>query len=200
MHSHTACMGDKLGGLLVTDGGVQLREAEEAYQQPDVPRLKREETVFQGDTSGRGLGYKHTGLGCRLVRDKRRETPQGGGSNHTCRPSHHRRRGQTKRREGKGAPAASRTMAQISGVRTVGYISQLGVCVHKGRRPRQDCDGRVLWYSACARVDMAPERWLLIVKSPKSHNPPHTGQDTVAPTLRACGYLDAHRNRAQWPR
>jgi hypothetical protein len=67
-------MGDKLGGLLVTDGGVQLREAEEAYQQPDVPCLKREETVFQGDTSGRGLGYKHTGLGCRLVRDKRQET------------------------------------------------------------------------------------------------------------------------------
>jgi hypothetical protein len=108
-HSHTACMGKNLGGL----GGVQLREAEEAYQQPDLPCLKREETVFQGDTSGgRGLGHKHTGLGCRLVRDDR-------GSNHTCQPSHHRRRGQTKRRARMGAPAASRTMAQISGVRAM---------------------------------------------------------------------------------
>jgi hypothetical protein len=49
-------MGEKSGGLFVTDGGVQLSEAEAAYQQQDLPCLKREETVFQGDTSGKGLG------------------------------------------------------------------------------------------------------------------------------------------------
>jgi hypothetical protein len=158
--SHTARMGEKLGGLLVTDGSVQLREVEEAYQQQDLPCLRREETVFQGDQR-QGSRVTVQAHRARMSAGERQRHLSG----RRIIERQITRAGRLITEEGdkqttgsKGSSCGFANDGANKWSPNGGHISQLGVCVHKGRRPRQDCDA-IDWSRGIAHGKLCCVPW-----------------------------------------